>query len=67
MNKKTKRIIINPEVKEKNKPLSKKSRTRLYNPHDGSTRASVQVHEDKRYKEKYKKKYLKTDRESLEE
>ena len=40
-------------MKKKSKP--KKSRTRLYNPHDGSTRPAVQVHEDKRKKVKYKK------------
>jgi len=33
----------------------KKHRSRLYNPHDGSLKRAVQVHEDKRRKIKYKK------------
>lgn len=33
----------------------KKSRSRLYNPHDGSIRPATQVHSDKRRKVKYKK------------
>ena len=39
----------------KKKAKLKKSRTRLYNPHDGSTRPAIQIHEDKRKKQKYKK------------
>ena len=39
----------------KKKAKLKKSRTRLYNPHDDSTRPAIQIHEDKRKKQKYKK------------
>lgn len=36
----------------------KRSRTRLFNPHDGSSKPTIQVHEPKKLrKDKYKPKY----------
>ena len=54
-NQKTFRIFAWQIFSMKKKAKLKKSRTRLYNPHDGSTRPAVQIHEDKRKKQKYKK------------
>ena len=48
------------QMKKKAKKItpSKKPRTRMYNPHDGSVRPSVQIHEKKDKPVKHKKRLL---------